>query len=427
MDEFWRKLVFSSEAEYLEFCSSYAALPVGFSAATCRLDFAPEERPDRRLLMDLSFVRFDGAAYSWTALFTRNAVCGVPVAIGKERLGNPLEGFVINNRIANVGTAEGRKRALAVLDAFSSVSGVPSARLLPVSTGIIGWELPYTAMSDRASWLVSQLGSIDGLALARAIMTTDSYPKLISLPLGEGKLWAMAKGAGMIEPNLATMLVFIFTDVKIEQSDMDEVLIEAVDMSFNRISVDGDQSTSDSVFCVSTGVFPAVSRDEFAEALNTVCAYLAEQIVRNGEGTSHVVRMSVSGWDDKTCVDIGRAIINSELVKTAIYGNDPNVGRIAAACGAYCGKNAIECDPSKMRIYLGTELVYDKGKFLLDKEKEALLSSLLRDCYMPPDKTWPPHFKYMDIRLEYPGRGKAILWGSDLSHQYVHINADYRS
>lgn len=427
MNEFWRKLAFSSEDEYLAFCSGFADLPEGVEAAVCRLDFSPEERPDKRLFMDLSFVRFLEPAYAWSALFTRNAVCGVPVAIGRSRLGGTLEGFVINNRIANVGTREGFVRAQSVLDAFASATGLASEHLMPVSTGIIGWELPHTRMAEKAAGLTAELGSANGLELARAIMTTDSYPKLISVPLGEGTLWAMAKGAGMIEPNLATMLVFIFTDVKVEQPQLESMLKQTVDKSFNRISVDADQSTSDSVFFVSTGVFPHPDPDELSYALNTVCAYLAEQVVRNGEGTSHVIRASVSGWDEQTCVGIGRAVINSELVKTAIYGNDPNVGRIAAACGAHCGKNAIDCDPAKLTIKVDNTTVYKEGKFLLDRETEMQLSAVLRDCYMPPDKTWPPHFKYVDIDIRYPGDGKAVLWGSDLSHQYIHINADYRS
>ncbi|ADN02620.1 bifunctional ornithine acetyltransferase/N-acetylglutamate synthase [Spirochaeta thermophila] len=429
MTRWWSDLVFSSKEEYEGFCRRYAQLPEGVRASTVRFGFAPVERPDRQLLMDLSLVVLDEPTVRWAARFTSSAFPGVPVRIGRAMQGRPIQGFVINNRIANVGTAHGEEYALRVRERVGEAVGIDPGLLVPSSTGIIGWELPVERMCEEAGRLAAGLGSADGVALARAIMTTDAYPKLCAVPVGEGMLWGMAKGAGMIEPHLATMLVFLFTDVEVDPEVLDGTLGEVVDRTFNCISVDGDQSTSDSVFLVSTARRERVGEGEFREALERVCGFLAEQVVRNGEGTGHVVRVEVRGWDDEVARGVGKAVVNSPLFKTAIAGCDPNVGRVLSAAGAWLGRRGVGMRPEGVRVWMADQVVFEKGRFLLDREKEVLLSSYLRATAMEPSgKVFPPHQGLVDVRLEYEeGEGRAVVLGSDLTVEYVHINADYRS
>lgn len=350
MDRWWRDLVFSSKEEYEGFCRRYAQLPEGVRASTVRFGFAPVERPDRQLLMDLSLVVLDEPTVRWAARFTSSAFPGVPVRIGRAMQGRPIQGFVINNRIANVGTAHGEEYALRVRERVGEAVGIDPGLLVPSSTGIIGWELPVERMCEEVEGLVRGVGSADGLALARAIMTTDAYPKLCGVQVGEGMVWGMAKGAGMIEPHLATMLVFLFTDVEVDQDVLDGVLGEVVDRTFNCISVDGDQSTSDSVFLVSTARKGRVEEGVFREALERVCGFLAEQVVRNGEGTGHVVRVEVRGWDDETARGWGRRWSIPRCSRPPLRGAIPmwvgcwqRLGRGWGGGGCGCSRRGCGC------------------------------------------------------------------------------------
>jgi len=240
----------------------------------------------------------------------------------------------------------------------------------------------------------------------------------------------VAKGAGMIEPHLGTMLCFLCTDVGVGRDELRAALSWAADRTLNRISIDGDQSTSDMAVLLSSGAKGTVDAMTFREALRQVLAELAADIVRNGEGTSHVIRVAVSGaGDDEAAADAGKAVVNSPLVKTAVCGNDPNVGRLAGAIGDWAGSAAPWLDPSSVTIRLGGVEVLAGGAFRLDAAREERLCSYLRDAaFDPAGRGFPAHDRHVDIEVALGGGpGTAVILGSDLSAEYVRENADYRS
>jgi len=240
----------------------------------------------------------------------------------------------------------------------------------------------------------------------------------------------IAKGAGMIEPNCATMLVYLLTDVSADRGLFRDSLRDACSVSFNRISIDGDQSTSDTVLGFSSCLKPAVPEADLRGAIASVCGALAEDIVRNGEGTHHVIRVDVDGAEsEEEGVGVARRVVNSPLVKTAVFGNDPNVGRLIMAIGDWFGGRGIPLDPDRVAISIGGREVYREGGFVIDKPLEDTLSAYLKDRFIDPGTDrFPRHDKTVDIRVSL-GRGRADAWvlGSDLSYDYVKENADYRS
>jgi glutamate N-acetyltransferase/amino-acid N-acetyltransferase len=261
-------------------------------------------------------------------------------------------------------------------------------------------------------------------------MTTDAYPKLRSVDLGSGRIVAIAKGAGMIEPNMATMLVFIFTDIDLPREDLRAALHQAVDLSFNRISVDGDQSTSDMAIIVSSRMAGSVPLGDFQQALNSVCQPLADDIVRNGEGTAHVMNVRIKGAQtDADACGFGKAVINSPLVKTAVYGNDPNVGRILMALGDYAGNHDVPISPEKTTVTICGHPVYHHGAFDLSPEKESAVSMALQSAMLQTAELgYPSHDKSVTIDIDVGiGSGQSEVLGSDLSYEYVRENADYRT
>jgi glutamate N-acetyltransferase/amino-acid N-acetyltransferase len=270
----------------------------------------------------------------------------------------------------------------------------------------------------------------DPITVAEAIMTTDSFPKIRSRTLGEGRILGIAKGAGMVEPNLATMLVFITTDITVPREDLREDLSQVVADSFNAISIDGDQSTSDTVLAWSSNRTPPVPRAEFRAALHEVCRDLAADIVRNGEGVGHVVQVRVAGARSRGEADIlARGVANSPLVKTAIYGNDPNVGRIVAALGDAAGNHDIGIDPETVTIRLGAETIFADGVFHLDRDKERRLCDYLSGAALDPASSgFPEHEKELVINVDVArGSAEAAVLGTDLSYEYIRENADYRT
>ena len=274
-------------------------------------------------------------------------------------------------------------------------------------------------------------------------MTTDLYPKARSaqIDLGNGRtgtITGIAKGAGMIEPNLATMLVFILTDIKgIDQASLQHSLREAVNGpgSFNRISVDSDQSTSDTVMLMSSEQLEmdASLMPTFQAALTQVCSQLAGDVVRNGEGVEHVIRVTIKGSPNaQVASGAGKSIVNSPLVKTAISGNDPNVGRVIMALGSYLGshKSAYisQTVSQRARIKIGDTLVFADGEFQLSAEKEQVLFE-----YMSKQQQTLQDFPseldaFVDIEIDLQsGDCGTVVVGGDLTHEYISVNADYRS
>jgi glutamate N-acetyltransferase/amino-acid N-acetyltransferase len=381
--------------------------------------------------MNLALVVLDEPTDLFGGVFTRNAFPGAPVIIGRKRLDSRgIRGVLINNKVSNVGAPRGTEDAEEILFSLGSLTGAGEDAFFPASTGIIGWSLPKDDMIAALPGLVEALHGGHCADAARAIMTTDSYPKLRSAAVGGGRLVGFAKGAGMIEPNLATMLVFLLTDFKIPRNVLRRILKQTAEETFNCISVDGDQSTSDTVLLLSSGKGPEISEDEFVRVLRDVCSGLARDIVRNGEGTGHVMRVRVSeARSFELARAFGKAVVNSPLVKTAVFGNDPNVGRIVSALGDYAGNSGIELDTKKIGISLGNESIFEGGAFRLDQEKEKRLSSCLALAGMDTkEKKYPPHDRTVDIDVRLgEGGSEAVVYGSDLSYDYVRENADYRS
>ena len=319
-----------------------------------RFFFQPAEVQNKVLPMNLTLIVVDEPTDSFAAAFTSNKFPGGPVLVGKKRIAesNFLQAVVINNKISNVcpggGVSDGGfSDSQSICDSVAATLNLPSADLVfPSSTGIIGWRLPIQAMKDAMPDVARNLQRQSILPAAKGITTTDRYPKIrsasgtISGTVTKWSIVGIAKGAGMIEPNMATMLCYILTDLDIPRPRLQQLLSETVKVSFNCISVDGDQSTSDTVLLLSSRKVPSTPEAEsaFAAALNSVCTQLAEDIVRNGEGTQHVVKVRVTGApSDSVARGVGKSIVNSNLVKCAISGCDPNVGRIVGAIGSYLG------------------------------------------------------------------------------------------
>jgi glutamate N-acetyltransferase/amino-acid N-acetyltransferase len=425
--------IYDSESEYIETLEKRSILPPGFLCSTTSVEFIPKEKPALSpYKMNLSLIVADRETEYYSALFTRNRFPGAPVIIGKQRLGRKtIKGILINNKISNVCTPGGAETAQKLLDEMGRILGAEGDAFFPASTGIIGWKLPFDEMKKALPILSENLQPRTILPVARAIMTTDSYPKVRSGKVENGTITAIAKGAGMIEPNLATMLVFILTDLYLEKSELGEALRIAAGKSFNRISVDSDQSTSDTVILLSSGKKKISDRQKFIECLTGVCASLAEDIVRNGEGTAHVIRVRVRGDEpEETLSGIGKAVVNSPLVKTAIFGNDPNVGRIVCSIGDFLGNFNIDVDTDVLGISMGGIEIFSKNAFLIDSQKEKQLSDYLSSTKLEntKEKKYPSHDKCVEITV---GLGKekneVIITGSDLTYGYVKENADYRS
>ncbi|TVR05043.1 MAG: arginine biosynthesis protein ArgJ, partial [Spirochaetaceae bacterium] len=343
---------FDSEASYLAELALRAGLPDGFRAATTRFHFTPAERPTGKPYgMNLSLLTVDPPARSFAGVFTRNRFPGAPVIVARERMRAPrLAGILINNKISNVCSPTGLGDVHTLTSAVAERLGGTASEYLSVSTGIIGWSLPVAHMVEVLPDLTQRLGRADALEVARAIMTTDSFPKVRSATVGGARIVGIAKGAGMVEPNLATMLVFLLTDADIDRDGLRTVLSKAVAQSFNRISIDSDQSTSDMVVAVSSQrhrVEPAA----FEGALTGLCRSLAGDVVRNGEGTCHVIRVRLRGAPcEEDAAGLAKAVVNSPLVKTAVFGNDPNVGRIIGALGDYAGTFDVALDPTQVEV-----------------------------------------------------------------------------
>jgi len=421
-----------SEDEYLSALKERSDLPAGFTAGSVELSFHPREidtpEPTK---MRLSAILAEEPTTLFAGTHTQSLFPGAPVKVTRRRLaGKNLRGVLINNRIANVCVESGERDAQLLLDSFAELTGGSGDELIPASTGVIGWRLPVDEMKTALPGLKASLSPDGLLDVARGIMTTDLFPKVRSAKAGDATIVGIAKGAGMIEPNMATLLVFIMTDAAVEKGELERIHRHAIDLSFNRISVDSDQSTSDMAIILSSGKKEVPDIQSFEEALLSVYQPLAEDVVRNGEGTGHVIQTVVSGAPETSvAVDVGKAIINSPLVKTAVFGNDPNVGRIIMAAGDYLGTNKLQVDPNGVRISIGGHPVFEKGSFLLDPEKEKLMFEHMKRAELNYEKcSYPAHQNRVVIELDLGAGSKtAAVLGSDLSYGYVRENADYRT
>jgi glutamate N-acetyltransferase/amino-acid N-acetyltransferase len=433
-------LRFSSRQQHRDWLETQATLPRGFRVATGKFGFTPQEAP-RPARMTLTLIALDRPTPDFAAVFTRNAIAGAPVLIGRQRLQQPtLAAVLVNNKISNVGAPDGVATAERLCAAAGAALGLAGQQVLPASTGVIGWKLPVDDMLAHIPATAGALATGSVIPAAEGIMTTDLYPKVRRQVVGDGSIVGIAKGAGMVEPDMATMLVYLLTDLQVPRDDLRRLLASAVDRSFNRISIDSDTSTSDTVALLSSGAVPCPDLARFAAALDTVCADLAEDVVRNGEGVHHVIRVQVSGAPDEPVARaVGKGVVNSPLVKTAFCGNDPNVGRIAAALGKQITRHAPGLDLSRLRLRLGGHQLYHGGAFELGPASEAALVAHLRDAELytsvpapdgvfKPPVDYPPHERAVQLEIDLgAGPATSTVLGADLSHEYISENADYRS
>ena len=353
--------------------------------------------------------------------FTRSSTRSANVLDCQAKLGGDTSrgaAFLVNSGNSNAFTGKAGEASVAALSASTAeATGIPANAIFTSSTGVIGQPLPHERIIAKLSELASSQSG-DGIAdAAKAIMTTDTFPKGASAQIEIGgksvSIAGIAKGSGMIAPDMATMLVYIFTDAMISQPALQEMLIDLTDRTFNNITVDSDTSTSDTLLLGATGASGVDVEGEqvFEDALHRVMLDLAHQVVRDGEGATKFVTISVTGaTTDEDARKVALATANSPLVKTAIAGEDPNWGRIVMAVG----KSGAAADRDRLRITFGDVLVAEDGWVAASYTEEAGASHMMQEEIVIG----------IDLGL---GEGACTVWTCDLTHQYITINADYRS
>lgn len=359
--------------------------------------------------------------------FTRSATRAASVLDCQEKLGKPAVGgaaILVNAGNANAFTGKaGQTSVDAISSQVGRVMGIDQSRVFTSSTGVIGQPLPHDRITAKLDGLKASLSKDKIADAASAIMTTDTFPKGSGVEYeaqgGTIRIAGFAKGSGMIAPDMATMLVYIFTDANVPQKTLQAMVTKSVDVTFNRITVDSDTSTSDALIVAATGQSGAAavgdlrskSGRKFHSALQSVMLDLAHQVVRDGEGATKFVEVSVTGADsDADATKVALAIANSPLVKTAIAGEDPNWGRVVMAVG----KSGAKADRDALTISFGDILVAENGWVSPDYTEEAGSAYMKQECLV--------------IRVDLGlGLGKAVAWTCDLTSRYIEINADYRS
>jgi len=359
------------------------------------------------------------------AVFTRNAFCAAPVTVAREHLAQaPVRYLLINSGNANAGTGDaGLQIARETCRLLAGVAGCATSQVLPFSTGVIGEDMPVDPFARSVTALLGGLSEDNWPSAAAAIMTTDTVPKLstrrVTLSGGPVTVTGIAKGSGMICPDMATMLSYVATDADVPQALLQEMLREAADLSFNTISVDGDTSTNDACVLLASGVAGVRvdalhSADGLAlsEAVQAVCAELAEMIVRDGEGATKLVRIRVESAENPTeARRVAYTVAHSPLVKTALFASDPNWGRILAAVGRAGVKGL---DIERIHIWLGDVCIVSGGG--RDPEYTEAAGQAVMDA------------AEIDIRIDLDrGTSQVRVLTCDLSYDYVKINAEYRS
>ncbi len=355
------------------------------------------------------------------AVFTLNKVKAAPVLVTHDHLkkhGHMFNGIIANSGCANAFTHEqGVNDAIAMANILAARLGVDPHTIGVASTGVIGRPLDMKWIKGHFDEVFSHLCEKPECSLAanKAIMTTDLVSKSYAVELDDGiRIGAIAKGSGMIEPNMGTMLSFVFTDADIQHDKLQACLKKAVDLSYNMVVVDGDTSTNDTVTLIATGKAGKPNMARFQEGLNKVCVEISKQIARDGEGATKLIEATVEGARNvKDARKAAKAIVRSPLFKSAVYGTDPNWGRAVCAVGY----SSCDMDPAKVTLTFsnGKDSVYlvDKG---IPKSDEATLAKA--KAIMGGDTL------YVKVSLEM-GKAVATAWGCDLTHKYVDINASY--
>jgi|TARA_B110000902_G_C14293795_1_gene582282 glutamate N-acetyltransferase/amino-acid N-acetyltransferase len=357
-------------------------------------------------------------------VFTQNQFCAAPVTIAKQHSSSTASRYLlINTGNANAGTGrQGLQDALLCCEAVAALLNVASETVLPFSTGVIGEQLPIDKLTSALPNLIDSLSTNGWLRAANGILTTDTRPKAVSKTIlingSAVTVTGMAKGAGMIKPNMATMLGYIATDAKLDKALLQTVLTQCTEQSFNRITIDGDTSTNDACVLIASGESGVVINEgigcyqQFLDCVNEVFIELAQGLVRDGEGASKFVTVQVDGGAiSDECLKVAYTVAESPLVKTALFASDPNWGRLLAAIGR---AGVTDLDVDGVTVYIGDVLIAENGcraasyteeagQRVMDKEDITLLIDLGR------------------------GNSSEIVWTSDLSYDYVKINAEYRS
>lgn len=364
--------------------------------------------------LDFTVIASDVPAAA-AAMFTKSRFCGPTILIGRERVANGrLQAFVINSKNANVATGEqGLANAYKITDVVAEELGIAAEDILPSSTGVIGRQMPIDRIINGIRGLRTEMQTGQLELAAQAIMTTDTHPKYRVCKIGNAVLVGMAKGSGMIEPNMATMLSYFVTDAHIEPLQLKQLLKEAVELSFNMVSVDTDTSTSDTVAIMANGQAGEVNIEDFRQALQGMAIDLAKEIARDGEGATKLLEVLV---EDATSFAqakrVAKSIVNSPLLKAAIFGGDPNWGRVAMAIGK-CDEE-LDIVPDKVKIAFGDLTVYEGPDHFV--EDPAFLEQLT--AYLKGQE--------VVIRVSLGlGDARATVWGCDLSYEYVRINGEY--
>ncbi|MDP2242970.1 bifunctional glutamate N-acetyltransferase/amino-acid acetyltransferase ArgJ [Pseudomonas sp.] len=362
---------------------------------------------------------------SVAGVFTLNAFCAAPVILARKRVLGGVRYLLTNTGNANAGTGEpGLQNAVRTCATLAQLAGVDESAVLPFSTGVIGEPLPVEKIEGALQAALDDLSADHWAEAATGIMTTDTLPKGASRQfVHDGvtvTVTGISKGAGMIRPNMATMLGYIATDAKVSQAVLQDLLRDAANKSFNRITIDGDTSTNDCCMLIATGQAPL---EEITQASGALFAALrqavfevsmdvAQAIVRDGEGATKFVTVQVNGGATfQECLDVGYAVAHSPLIKTALFASDPNWGRILAAVG-YAG--VAQLDVSKIDVFLGDVCIASRGCRAASYTEEQGAAVMAKE--------------EITIRIEL-GRGTCseTIWTTDLSHEYVKINAEYRT
>ena len=399
----------------VETLSGGVTLPKGFRAAAVSAGIKASKRLDLALLVS------DRPATA-AAVFTTNKAQAAPVLVSREHLtrtGGTARAIIVNSGCANACTGEdGLRVAREMAAAAATAVGCPADQVLVASTGVIGVALDIAKIHAAMPAVMAGLAGDQGAAAAQAIMTTDPFPKeaaaRITVGGGEVAIGGMAKGSGMIEPMMATMLGFITTDAEVPRPLLERALKEVVDDTFNAITVDGECSTNDCVMLLANGA-SGVTIDEasygtFTDALRTVCLRLALGIVRGGEGATKLITVNVTGAATAEQARVAaKAIANSPLVKTAIHGGDPNWGRLIAVAG----RAGVAFELARAAVTIGSTVLFQDGRPYDEAAAEAA-----------------EYLKNADINVTVhlgAGTAASTVWTCDLSAEYVRINADYRT
>jgi glutamate N-acetyltransferase/amino-acid N-acetyltransferase len=369
--------------------------------------------------LDLSLVSFIKGSNT-VAVFTQNIFCAAPVIVAKNHLNSNIEALLINSGNANAGTGEkGLEDSYKTCEYLAQELNILPEQVLPFSTGVIGELLPLKAFKSNINLLVSSLTKEGMSKVASGILTTDLVEKSYSTSIDVGgktvNLSGIAKGSGMIRPDMATMLSFIVSDISASSEELQDCLTNAVNQSFNRITVDGDTSTNDACTLSATnqsGVQLSQCKDEFQKALNLVSKQLAHMIVKDGEGATKFVEIKIEGLESsEDCLEVAYTVAHSPLVKTALFASDANWGRILAAVGR-AKVNGLSIE--NINIFINDLQVIDSG------EKSTAYTEELGSAEMQKSEI------VIRVNLGTSDSSESV-WTTDLSYDYVKINAEYRS